>query len=263
MASKFVPFENALVQINDQNIFAENATLGVQVDLTPVESIDGEVLRYASSSPVKGTFSFTHYMTGSLPSFLNPTNELSEPLSGSFAGIVFASGYIKSMSFSVEPFSPVAINSQIDIYGELSQLEDVGHSNKNINLQTGLAHGQYSYLAGSDLGYSNTTSFSYSVTCSRNPVTVIGQELPYRVTKEDIIVNMSVKGEDLGNVLKPTGNNAVINVKLFDVYETSKPLDTFSCTGQITNQNISAGNGGTLAGSMSISQTHLTGKSII
>ena len=263
MANKYIPFENALVQINDQNIFAENATLGVQADLTPIEGITGNVIRYAPGSPIRGTFSFVHYMTGSIPAILNPMNELSEPFSGSFAGVTFASGYTKSMSFSVEPFSPVMINSEIDIYGEVTQLDDEGHVNRDINLQTGMGHGQHSYLAGSDLGISNTASFSYSVSASRNPVTVVGEELPYRITKENVVVSMSVRGEDLGNILKSSGNNAVVNVNIFDIYETTKPIDTFSCTGQVSNQNISVSAGGYMAGSMSLSQSYLTGKSII
>lgn len=263
MATKFIPFENTLVSVNGDNIFAENANLNIQADLTTVEGVTGNVIRYAPNGPIRGTFSFSHYMTGSLPQYLNPLNEISEPFSGSFGGVKFQSGYARSLSFSVEPFSPIKVNSQIEVYGELTSLPDNGENRFGIRLQSGLAHGQYSYLAGSDLGISNTTSFSYSVSTSRNPVTTIGNELPYRVTKEDVEISMSVRGEDIGNILKASGNHAVINVNLFDIYESTTPIDTFSCTGQIISQSLSSNNQGYMGGSISVFQTYLTGKSII
>lgn len=263
MASKFIPFENALVQINGEQIFANSATLGVQADYETIEGITGNVIRFAANAPVRGTFRFSHYMTGSLQPFLNPMNELSEPLTGSFAGVTFGSGYIKSLSFSVSPFEPIIVNSEMDIYGELGSLDNAGDQDFDIRERTGLGHGQFSFLGGSELGFSNTLSFSYSVTSDRNAITTIGNELPYRVTKENVQIAMSIEGEDLGNILKSTGNSAIIDVNLYDIHESSSAIDNFSCTGQVASQNISVSQGGFIRGNITVAQNYLTGKSII
>ena len=40
-------------------------------------------------------------------------------------------------------------------------------------------------------------------------------------TKENVIINMSVKGEDFGNAISFTGTNAGVVIKIYDVYGES------------------------------------------
>jgi len=229
-------------------------------------------LRYAPTSPIKGTLSFSHYCTGNFHDFLNPITAIEhtgEPFSGSFAGVVFGSGYIKSLSFDVQPFQPIIFQSEIDIYGELTQLEDsggedlaraTGFEGYPENMQIG--HGLRSYLAGDDIGINKQVSFSYSATAARNPVVTIGNELPYRVTKEDVMISMTVDGEDFGNILKYTGNNASLRIQVYDVYGSSA-LAEFGCTGQIYSNNLSVSSDGYIQGDLSVSQEYLTGKAAV
>ena len=119
--AKFISYEKALLQIEGHSIFAESAQLGVGASLTPAKTVTGSVMRYAPEGPLRGSLSFTHYLTGSLHDFLNPLTAVEwtgEPLSGNLGGIAFQSGYIKSLQFSVSPFEPIAVESVMDIYGE-------------------------------------------------------------------------------------------------------------------------------------------------
>ena len=270
MATKFIKYEKALLKIADQSIMAESAELGVEASLQPITNVTGSLVRYAPSSPVKGTLSFSHYCTGAFHDFLNPLTAIEhtgEPVEGSLAGVTFSSGYIKSLSFSVSPFSPILFKSQMDIYGELQApspsltevLDNEGQTDNLLRNERNVSHGLRTYLAGTDLKINKKVSFDYSVSCSRNPVVTVGNELPSRVTKEDVRINLSIAGEDVGDAIGITGNYAALNINVFDTYGDS-PLAVFGCTGQVFNQNLAVSEGGYIDGTISVSQEYLTGR---
>jgi hypothetical protein len=265
--AKFIKYEKALLEIESQSILAESAELGVESSLTPVENITGSVMRYVATAPLKGTLSFSHYLTGRLHEFLNPLTNIErtgEPLRGNLGGIEFTSGYIKGLQFSVSPFSPVLMESTLDIYGELT-VSASGKSDVNLRNQTKLGHGAKSYVAGTDVDINNKLGFSYSVVCDRIPQVVIGSGLPSRVTKENVQINMTIRGEDMGKVLSQTGQAAVANAYIYDVYGNAgdTPLGCFGCTGQIHSQSVTASEGTYMAGEVSLSQDYLTGRKVI
>ena len=266
--AKFIKYEKALLEIEGKSIFAENASLGVEAAVAPVENITGSVIRYAPTAPLKGTLEFTHYLTGAIHPFLNPLTTVEwtgEPLRGSLGGIEFSSGYIKGLSFSVNPFEPIAVRSSLDIYGELSA-EVSGKSDSAMRgtreQPRQIGHGARTYAAGTNIGVNNQLGFSYSVTTERHPVVPIGSGLPIRVTKENVTINMNVDGEDLGDVLTTTGYEATLDIYIHDVYGDAgaTAIGRFGCTGQAFSQNVSVGTNGYMKGSIGISQIYLTGK---
>ena len=264
---KFIEYEKALLEIEGHSIFAESAQLGAEGPLTPIKSITGGLMRYAPDGPVKGTLQFTHYLTGALHDFLNPLTAVEwtgEPLSGNLGGMTFKSGYIRELEFSVSPFEPISVRSSMDLYGELEFMES-GKSDVDIRNRRALSHGAKSYLAGDELGINQKLSFSYSVSCSRNPEIVIGSGLPLRVTKENVRINMNIQGENLGRVLKETGNAATMTAYIYDVYGNPEDsaLATFSCTGQVFSQNLSVANRNYMVGSISMAQDYSTGRAVI
>ena len=87
----------------------------------------------------------------------------------------------------------------------------------------------------------------------------VGNELPSRVTKENVRINLSIAGEDVGDAIKSTGNYAELNINILDTYGTS-PLTTFGCSGQIFSQNLSVREGGYIDGTISVSQEYMTGR---
>tara|TARA_Y100000310_G_scaffold114451_1_gene112944 strand:- start:1374 stop:2174 length:801 start_codon:yes stop_codon:yes gene_type:complete len=263
---KFIEYEKALLQIEGHSIFAESAQLGVDVPLTPARSVTGSLIRYAADGPIRGTLTFTHYLTGVLHDFLNPLTAVEwtgEPLGGNFGGVQFSSGYIKGLEFSVAPFEPISVQSTMDIYGELTFLES-GRSDAGMRNERQISHGAKSYVAGDNIGINNKLTFDYSVSCDRNPVMLIGSGLPSRVTKENVRINMTVRGENLGNVLLETGNAATLTANIYDAYgdPAGSALDTFVCTGQIFSQSLAGGDRNNLVGSISMSQDYLTGKAV-
>jgi len=269
--AKFIKYEKALLEIEGHSICAEEAQLGVEAPLEPIENITGSVLRYAPQGPVRGTLSFSHYLTGALPDFLNPLTTVEwtgEPLEGSLGGIDFKSGYIKELSFSVQPFQPIQVRSALEIYGELS-VSVSGKSDASMrgtaSTPTKIGHGARTYAAGTDIGIDEKLGFSYSVSCNRNPVVTLGSGLPVRVTKENVQIGMEVQGEDLGKVLTNTGYEATLDIYIHDVYAAAgaTAIGRFGCTGQAFSQNVSVSNNGTMVGEISIAQKYLTGRRVV
>jgi hypothetical protein len=271
MATRFIKYEKALLKIANTSIFAESATLSFSASLEPVTDVTGSIIRYAPQGPTKGTLSFSHYCTGDFHDFLNPLTAIEhtgEAFNGSFAGLSFESGFVRSLSFSVAPFQPILFQSEIDLYGSLGSLSNNGMSDSDfesynsIQEEVPIAHGLRSFLAGDGIGVNKQISFDYSVKADRNPVVTIGNEVPYRVTKENVIIDMSVKGEDFGNAISFTGTNAGVVIKIYDVYGES-PLTEFGCTGQIYQNDLSVAANGFLQGGLSLSQEYLTGKASV
>ena len=264
MPTKFIKYEKALLTIADTDIFAESAEIAVEASLTPITNITGAVINYAAGGPVKGTLSFSHYCTGDFHSFLNPLSTIEhtgEPLAGKLAGVTFTQGYIKSLNFSLAPYSPILFRSSLDIYGELSLDDsDTDYENKNLRVQTGMAHSMRSYLAGTDLGINHKVSFDYSVTCDRKPVVFVEDENPSRVTKENVRIDLSVGGEDIGDAIAITGKYAAVEIQVLEAYGNNDPMAKFGCSGQIFSQNLTMSEGGYMDGSISLSQEYLTGR---
>ena len=120
-------------------------------------------------------------------------------------------------------------------------------------------------MGGDDIGVNEKLRFSYSVSCDRNPVVLIGEELPSRVTKENVSISMTVEGEYMGKVVSATGYAAVADIYVYNVYGSVNdgPIGRFGCTGRAYSQNISVAKGTHMAGEISISQDYLTGKQVI
>lgn len=76
---------------------------------------------------------------------------------------------------------------------------------------------------------------------------------------------MNVQGENLGRVLKETGNAATMTAHLYDVYGNpgDSALATFSCTGQVFSQNLSVADRNYMVGSISMAQDYSTGRAVI
>ena len=137
---------------------------------------------------------------------------------------------------------------------------DTDYENKNLRVQTGMAHSMRSYLAGTDLGINHKVSFDYSVTCDRKPVVFVEDENPSRVTKENVRINLSVGGEDIGDAIAITGKYAAVEIQVLEAYGNNDPMAKFGCSGQIFSQNLTMSEGGYMDGSISLSQEYLTGR---
>ena len=263
-----------------------------------------EVLRsYAADYGVKGTLNVDYYMnTGNMQSFFDLTGlsdidsypQVDEsPVSGSFGDYQFDHAYLREISFDARPFEPVVTRAIFDVFGTLDFEEGLGESIINsdygcsIKEQLTVPHGLKTTINGADsIGMEVPIGFSYSITCQRNPeynIPIEGNEdplgeLPVRVTKENVDVEVRIDGEKLDPYLKITGQRAEISVSLSDIGFSEEftdnnfgELKNFNLVGNLVypepvpeilashgvmeSDTLSVGEGGYLRGSASIKQS--------
>lgn len=263
-----------------------------------------EVLRnYAADYGVKGTLNVDYYMnTGNLQSFFDLTGladvnaypQVDEsPVSGSFGDYKFNHAYLRELSFDARPFQPITSRAVFDVFGTL--VFEEGLSDTIINSQYGcktkeqmtVPHGLGTTINGADsLGMEVPIGFNYSISCERNPeynIPTKGSqdelgELPVRVTKENVDVEVRIDGEKLDPYLKITGQRAEISVSLADIGFSEEYIDNnfgelknFNLVGNLVypepvpeilashgvmeSDTLSVGEGGYLRGTASIKQS--------
>ena len=247
----FLRYEDVLLQVNGESVLATNANVNLSAGSVPVRLVDGSIHRYAPEGGIRGEVNFQHYLTGALPSFLDVTGVNEDAVAGSFGGMTFSSAYLRSLSFSVNPYSPIIVSSSFDIYGPLG-----GSISANYDPElkkSECSHGIKSFLNGIGDQVNTTLSFNYSVTANRNPVYSIGNRLPDRVTKQEVEINMGVRGNSIGSQLELAGNAANLVCNIFDMNGTA-PLQKFRCSGQIVEQSLEASANGYLNGNLSVTQ---------
>lgn len=243
-------------------VFKQVATAGVVGSL--------EVSFYPNQGNLQNFFNLTDIInTNTFP----PVNE--DKIVGSFGNFKFDDAYLSSFNFSMSPNSVIQAKATFDLYGELELDETISETYYNSNLyqQQSIPHSQNSSIVGvTNLGMNHPTSFSYNISVQRNPkydTTNINNNndnnlVPSRVTRERCDINMSINGEGFDPDLLSDGLNgksANISVTLKDLsYDSTASdnkqgiLNTFHCSGIVTNQALSVSSEGYLDGSLSITQ---------
>ena len=252
----FLKYEDVVITLGNEKIFADTAGINVDASVAESKNIYGEIERYAPTNGLRGELSFEYYMTGAIPSYLNMTGiPDTKTRNGAFGGLAFTDAYARSYSLGVQPYSPVKINSSIDFYSALtSNLSSSSSDPTDLSYwKNQYAHGIRSYVLGAPSNINNTLSVDYSVSAVRRPVYLAGETSPTRVTKEAIEINMSLRGDNIGEFLLVSGRHAEITCHMLDM-NTNTVLDKLKCSGQITRQELSVSPQSYLNGVISVRQ---------
>jgi len=54
----FLKYEDVLLKVAGESIFAQQASINVNTSLEPIRLIDGSIHRYAATNGARGTFKF-------------------------------------------------------------------------------------------------------------------------------------------------------------------------------------------------------------
>ncbi len=249
----FLKYEDVLLKVAGESIFAQQASINVNTSLQPVRLIDGTVHRYAPTNGARGTLSFSHYLTGSIASFLDVTGVAETSTNGSFGGLTFDNAYLKSMRFQVQPYAPILVESSFDFYGSFSS--NISSSHDTELAKDKYSHSIKSFVAGTPSNMNHTLSFNYSVQAARNPVYLAGETTPTRVTKEATNIQMSIQGDNIGGNINDGGTEANLKCSIFDIND-STALQHFHCSGRISQQELNVDQQGYLIGGISVTQAH-------
>ncbi len=249
----FLKYEDVLIKVAGESIFAQSASINVSAAVSPVRLVDGTVHRYAPANGARGTLSFSHYLTGSLASFLDVTGVAETAVAGSFGGLTFNNAYLNGLSFDVQPYAPILVESSFDFFGSFSN--NISSSYDAELAKTKYSHAIKSFVAGTPSNMNHTATFNYSMKANRGPVFLAGETVPTRVTKEQTDIAMSIRGDNIGTNINYGGAEANLKCSIYDINNTS-PLQHFYCSGRITEQQLNVSPQGYLGGSISVIQAH-------
>ena len=267
MPNSFIKYEDCVVKLNEKTVFATNASLSVSANLSAERDAYGRFLRYSPGGGVAGSLSLTFFPTQNfsgnyqefdlikivqqpehLDSFINGTT-------GSFAGVEFSNAYLKSFEFSVEPFSPISINTTFDVYGSLTASSNLveGSDSSAVN-ETGIANGVKSYFtAASSLGLDYPISFDYSAQVNMGVDYEVGSTIPTRVSRRSTDITMNINGEGFGDELSFNGNDAALTTYLYPLY-SDQALGSFYCSGKVTRNELTASSNEYVRGAIQLIQ---------
>lgn len=265
----FIRYEDCVVNINDKTFFATDASLSAQASVSSYRDYEGDLVGYVATQGVVGQldvdFFLTNEFTGNYKEFnifeiiKNPRHldPFSNGATGSLAGVAFNNAYLKNLSFSVEPFSPIQMSTSFLLYGSLSATSNLSSSFDLAGRQEGIpANGIKSHFtATSSLGIDHPISFSYDISSDYIADYQIGDINPARVSRTNMTANMNIRGEGFGNELKFNGNDASITSQLYSVYGT-EPLGSFQFEGRVTNNSLTAGANNYMQGSIALTQNY-------
>lgn len=258
--SKYIKYENIDFRINNNIFYSKSVQLSLNTNISPILLSDGSLLRYAPENTIVGSLDTDFYLTGSLPSFLEPTSNLESSIECIFAGVKITDCYLKSISFNVSNFSPILLKANFDWYGKLNSTNSTTnmrpfYSNRNPSLSE-ISHANNTYLIDTNkvFGFSEIFNFNYSESVDRIPFFANDQITPFRVAKTNKMKSISVEGNfpKKSNVLEIQGTTT--NCELYLKDYSSNLLKTFNISGVIESRSLNVTTDGLLQSSLAITQ---------
>lgn len=262
---------------------ANSVSLSLESSLEPNKILGSARLSndFSHNSPQKATLSLEYYpMVGnnSVSRISSQTGVLA--LTGDyqsghyirFGNFELRQCYLNSLNIKLSPHSPVVFSANFDVYN-LSQV--TGQSFSGANITNTLTSGSGAYLdslhatavgisgSGASLP-SSKAEIDVTFSCNRSPQYALGATSPSTVILDSAQKQITIRGENIGEVCGFSGNNAILNLYFSPLSSfvtggtgfsaIGNSLFSIGTTGRVSSQNLSADENG-LVGSVSILQS--------
>ena len=277
--AKFLTFETTAIRLNDSIFPSNSASFGLQANTVPVFDINGNLIDYAPNGPIQGKFSTEFYLTGALPDFLKLENQSDVPISVSFNNFNIPSAFLTDLSFSVEPYQPIAVSTSFDFYHGIraldTNLNDVHNlfspadGSTKVKNKLATLNGLSSYIITNNRSsypdnYDDfiVSNFNYSFAVERQPLLRVKQSIPLRVALRQVNAQFGVTANNIDGLLDFHGNDAIFNAVLKDAQNPSV-YTTMSLTGIIVDQNYAISDSSYGVGSIKMIQNISKKRNII
>lgn len=248
------------VKVNGEYILAESVACDENVNINP-KYIDGQRFSnsFAPQQFTEGSFRIDYYLTGSDPIknyFINESSVATVDV----GGINIDQAYLRSYSLKISPNQTAKASAEFAFFnsltGAFSPSTDRIEENPN------------NYLNYSDLTITQTNqsaetftefnSIDYSFNSQLTPVFKVKSDLGYRNFTPDRVVygdkhiSCSITSSNLNPLLTIYGEdcNAKINLK----NKNGVTVETFFCSGKVSQKNISVQNKGFVQSTFNIDQ---------
>jgi len=259
---KFLTFETTALKLNDSVFPCNSVGFGLQANTVPVFNIDGDLLYYSPTAPIQGQLKTSFYLTGALPDFLKLENQNEKSINVSFNTFFVPNAYLSDLSFSVDPFQPILVNTSFVFYHGLTALRtDLNDNHTSFSNSLKTLNGLSSYvLTNNRTTYDQNpndfivSNFNYSFSVDRQPVMRVKQKIPSRVALNQINAQFELKANNLDGLLSIYGNDAILTAVLRDNTNLNTSTN-LSLTGIIVDQSYNVSDSNIGEASIKLTQT--------
>ncbi|MHA2052011.1 MAG: hypothetical protein ACW99F_00315 [Candidatus Hodarchaeales archaeon] len=244
-----IDFTNCPVNVAGYDILASQASVSVSNSRVAISqhATQGSPSQ-APQGRINGSISISYYITGSDADIRGLTGiNVFDTTIGPFRCY---SGVLSSYSMSIEPYSAVVCDLQIDFFGGYDQ----GGSTSSIAGASGFVHGGISNVETDLLWNNDITSADYSISQSIEPRYKLGEYIPHAYKRNDGTINVSLQGTGLGKILtSPCEGYTSGSINLTGLCSSLNERIEFS--GFVVNPNVSVSPDSEVAGSLEVFNT--------
>jgi hypothetical protein len=252
----FITYTECPISINGENFYATRASLSSTASLHPDRVVGGSLEGYGPTGPIADSVNLDYYVSEANDSIMSLTGNL--PCSGSLGGVNFSGAYLTKYSINIAPYRPIEVSVSFDVYSGFYGSLNGQSGDFNPSL-IDIANGAHTDLVNFNslkMGMDNPISIDYNIDCQRTPNYVIGEEHPRYVILGAIGKSMSIKGENIGDLISYSGrSSASMSITPKNINNLSRG-QTLECEGVIHSQNLSVSAGGIVDGTISISESY-------
>ncbi len=160
----FYTYKDFFVQLNGNQVYANDAQLSLQANITPVYiSQNRHAFEYVPENAIQGNLRMNYYLTGK--DFIKDYQVTESNISGNFGGLYFNSGYLRSYNLNCVPNTPVIASTDLVFFEQLkgvfnppapgtTELNVLNFSDATITNLTGYAPEITDFIAGINYTYS-------------------------------------------------------------------------------------------------------------
>tara|TARA_R110000824_G_scaffold23874_3_gene84745 strand:+ start:730 stop:1476 length:747 start_codon:yes stop_codon:yes gene_type:complete len=191
-------FENCVVTIDGNDLFATNASISIQNNRGDVKGYGSQgSAGQVAEGRIKGSLTASYLLRGNDP-IRNLTGlSLDKIVNANIGPFRCYSGVLTSYSLSIEPYSPVTCEVKMDFYNGYDQ----GGSTSTMDPTGEFLHGGATTVSTDLLWSSDIIGCTYTLNQAITPRYLLGELVPYAYKRDNGTISVSLKGPDLGKVL--------------------------------------------------------------
>ena len=253
----YYSYNNPKVTINGDTVFANKADISMNTDLSPsFLAGDRSSFSNVAAGGSQGSMSVSYYLTGSDPLKKYITDE-KNTITGDFAGLSFVSGYLTSLSFNAQPFSPVLVDAKIDFYGNLKG--KFNPSTEQIPSNKILIFSD-AKINESGIGKEKIKNMSYSFSSMIQPMYAVGAIVPSEVRFQRKYSNLELLTYGVSGELDYQGQQTSVNVQLNNLTGLA---EQYSVEGPLLSRRTTSQAGEKVNSTLSITQNFIDEKPVL
>jgi hypothetical protein len=253
----YYSYNNTKVTINGDTVFANKADISMNTDLSPNFLVgDRSSFSNIAAGGSQGSMSISYYLTGSDP-LKRYTVEEKSTITGDFAGLSFVSGYLTSLSFNAQPFSPVLVDAKIDFYGNLKG--KFNPSTEQVSSNKILVFSD-AKINESGIGKDKIKDMSYSFSSTIQPMYAVGDIVPSEVRFQRKYSNLELNTYGVSGELDYRGQQTLVNVQLNNLTGVA---EQYSVEGPLLSRRTTSQAGERISSALSITQNFIDKKPVL